>query len=191
MDIARIDQIIDNHNAEESSLIQILLDIQEQKHWLPRHTLLWVSRRLNVPMRKIYEIASFYEAFSLTPQGEHMVQVCMGTACHVRHSPELRATVSALLGLKPGETDPAMRFTLREVHCLGCCALAPVVKVDGTYYGNPSMKQLKAIFKSYGREAPAASRSPSGWAPTAEDCREPATSLLSSERQERPERGNR
>jgi len=173
-DLHMVDAIIEKHAFRKNALIQILLDIQEQKHWLPRHTLVWIGRRLNVPMRKIYEIANFYEAFSLTPQGEHTVQVCMGTACHVRNSRELCATVSALLGINPGETDPEMRFTLKEVHCLGCCALGPVMKIDDAYYSKPSLRQLKAIFKSYQDKEPASPRPLAGWAPTYEDCGEPA-----------------
>ncbi len=169
-DLHMVDRVIERHAFKKHALIQILLDIQEEKHWLPRHALVWISRRLNVPVRKIYEIADFYEAFSLTPQGRHTVQVCMGTACHVRRSRELGATVSALLGLKPGETDPDLCFTLKEVHCLGCCALAPVMKIDGEYHSNPSLKQLKAIFGGYKEKGPASRELVAAWTPTAEDC---------------------
>lgn len=156
-DLHLVDSIITRHQFKKNTLIQILLDLQAAKNWLPRHALLWISRRLNVPMARILEIATFYEAFSLVPQGRHTVQVCTGTACHVRHSTELGAMVSAVLGIKPGQTDPDLNFTLKEVHCLGCCALAPVVKVDDTYYGDPSLKQLKEIFAE--AKAPAAKAS--------------------------------
>jgi NADH-quinone oxidoreductase subunit E len=145
-DLHAVDTILTRHQCKRSALIQILLDIQNKKNWLPRHMLMWTARRLGVPMGRILEVATFYEAFSLEPQGRHQVQVCTGTACHVRRSPELSATISALLGIKPGQTDSDLRFTFKEVHCLGCCALAPVVKVDDAYYGNPSMKELKSIF---------------------------------------------
>ena len=145
-DLHKVDEILARHQFKRNALIQILLDIQAEKNWLPRHALLWVERRLGVPFARILEIATFYEAFSLEPQGRHQVQVCMGTACHVRHAPELSATISALLGVKAGETDSRLLFTFKEVHCLGCCALAPVVRVDDAYYGNPSLKQLKEIF---------------------------------------------
>jgi NADH:ubiquinone oxidoreductase subunit E/FixJ family two-component response regulator len=145
-DLRAVDGILARHGYKRHALIQVLLDVQAHKNWLPRHTLLWISRRLGVPMARILEIATFYEAFSLTPQGRHLVQVCTGTACHVRQAPELSATVSALLGLAPGQTDSRLAFTLKEVHCLGCCALAPVVKVDDAYYGDPSLAELKEIF---------------------------------------------
>jgi NADH-quinone oxidoreductase subunit E len=151
-DLRLVDEIIERHGFRKSALIQILLDIQSAKNWLPRHTLLWVWRRLNIPLALIYQIAQFYEAFSLEPQGRHIVQVCTGTACHVQKAPEFLATVSALLGIKEGQTDSRLLFTLKTAHCFGCCALAPVMRIDETYHRNQSLKQLKAIFSSYASE---------------------------------------
>jgi NADH:ubiquinone oxidoreductase subunit E/ActR/RegA family two-component response regulator len=153
-DLRLVDEVVERHGFRKNALIQILLDIQSQKNWLPRHTLLWVSRRLNVSLAQVYQIAEFYEAFSLTPQGRHTVQVCMGTACHVQRAPEFLATVSALLGIKPGQTDSKLLFTLKTAHCFGCCALAPVMKIDETYHRNQPLKKLKAIFSSYAHEQP-------------------------------------
>jgi NADH-quinone oxidoreductase subunit E len=154
-DLHAVDAIVTRYQNKRSGLIQILLDIQSKKNWLPSHMLMWTSRRLGVPMARILEVATFYEAFSLVPQGRHQVQVCTGTACHVRHAPELSATVSALLGIQPGQTDSDLQFTFKQVHCLGCCALAPVIKVDNAYYGNPSMKELKEIFAGCDKDAQA------------------------------------
>jgi NADH-quinone oxidoreductase subunit E len=151
-DLRLVDEVIERHGFRKSALIQILLDIQGAKNWLPRHTLLWVWRRLNIPLALIYQVAQFYEAFSLKPQGRHIVQVCTGTACHVQRAPEFLATVSALLGIKEGETDSKLLFTLKTAHCFGCCALAPVMRVDETYHRNQPLKQLKAIFSSYAGE---------------------------------------
>lgn len=146
-DLKLVDEIIEKHEYKKNALIQILLDIQRAKHWLPHHILLWTARRLGIPLSRIYSVASFYEAFSFIPQGAHTVQVCTGTACHVRNSAQLLTTVSSLLGIKPGQTDSAMQFTLKTVNCLGCCALAPVMVVDDVYYGNPSLKQIKTVFQ--------------------------------------------
>ncbi len=145
-DLRMVDRVLEKHEFRKSALIQILLDLQAEKRWLPRHVLMWVSRRLNIPAARIYQVAHFYEAFSLTPQGEHTIQVCLGTACHVRRGPELASSIESVLGIKAGETDPTQRFTLKQVHCLGCCALAPVMKVDDKYYGNPSLDDLKSLF---------------------------------------------
>jgi NADH:ubiquinone oxidoreductase subunit E/DNA-binding response OmpR family regulator len=147
-DVHLVDRVVERHDFRKNALIQIMLDLQSEKRWLPRHMLMWLSRRLNIPVARIYEVAHFYEAFSLEPQGAHTVQVCLGTACHVRRGPQLADSISSVLGVKPGGTDDKLQFTLKQVHCLGCCALAPVIKVDETYYGNPSLDDLKAIFAS-------------------------------------------
>lgn len=142
-ELGNVDKIIDRYRGSKSALIQILLDIQAQNHWLPKPALMWVSERLGVSWSQIYHIATFYKAFSLTPQGRHMVQVCLGTACQVRGAPQLLDKVTDVLKLKPGETDQEQRFTLTTVNCLGCCALGPVMVVDENYYGNPSPEQIK------------------------------------------------
>jgi NADH-quinone oxidoreductase subunit E len=133
-------------------VLQILLDVQSRLNWLPRHALKWISRRLKVPLASIYTIGSFYEALSLEPRGAHLVEICTGTACHVRGAPRLQATLSVLLGMQPGQTDPQQVFTLKTVHCMGCCALAPVVKIDDRYYHNPTLRQLEKIIESYRQE---------------------------------------
>ena len=143
-----VDEIIRKHDYRMNSLIQILLDTQIALKWLPRHALKWISERLNVPLRDIYSIASFYEAFSLEPQGAHTVHVCMGTACHVRGAPDLLIKTEVLLGVEEGQTDDRQMFTLKTVHCLGCCALSPVIEVDGSYISNPSLTRLKGVFNS-------------------------------------------
>lgn len=151
-DLRLADEIIQKHAYRKNALIQILLDVQTRFNWLPRHVLRWVSSRLDVPLVDIYTLAGFYEAFSLKPRGAHTVQLCMGTACHVRGAPELLARVSALLGIKPGETDPKQKFTLETVYCMGCCALSPVMQIDGRYYSNPSLKKLENIISSLDKE---------------------------------------
>lgn len=103
-------------------------------------------------MTQIYNIATFYKAFSLKPQGRHLVSVCMGTACHVRQSPRLLDRVTETLGIKPGETTGDLQFSLNTVNCLGCCALGPVMMIDDKYYSNPSLDELKEIFESLRQE---------------------------------------
>lgn len=149
MDIDRIDQIIDGHQAEASSLIQILLEIQSKHHWLPKDALARVSERLHVPLTRILHIATFYKAFSLVPKGRHEVHVCMGTACHVRGAPRVLDTVQDLLGIRPGETDLDLRFSLETVNCLGCCALGPVVEIDGKTHGKMAPAETADVLKQY------------------------------------------
>jgi NADH-quinone oxidoreductase subunit E len=151
-DLLKTDAILKKYDFQRNSLIQVLLDVQEKFRWLPRHILNWISGRLNIPLREIYIVANFYEAFSLEPRGRHIVQVCTGTACHVRGASEMLTRVSAALGIEPGQTDSKQQFTLETVHCIGCCALAPVVQVDSQYYRDPSRSKLEKIIKSFEKE---------------------------------------
>ena len=144
-DLRDVDRIIDRYEWKENALIQILLTIQKQKRWIPQHALRWISKRLDIPLSRIYTIASFYEALSTKPQGAHMFQVCLGTACHIRGGQQLLNRTEQVLGIKPDETDPELHYSLKTVHCVGCCALGPVVKVDEDYYSNPSIETLKKI----------------------------------------------
>ena len=149
MDIDKVDQIIDKHNNEASSLIQVLLEIQSENHWLPKEALDRISEKLKVPLTRIQHIATFYKAFSLVPKGRHEVHICMGTACHVRGATRVLDTVQDLTGIKPGETDLDLKFSLETVNCLGCCALGPVMEVDGKAHGKMSPAQTADVLKNY------------------------------------------
>jgi NADH-quinone oxidoreductase subunit E len=144
----RVDQIIENHEGEASSLIQVLLDIQNEDHWLSQEALSRVSERLDVPLRRIQHIATFYKAFSLVPKGRHEVHICMGTACHVRGSGRVLEKVEGMTGIKPGETDLDLKFSLETVNCLGCCALGPVMEIDGTTHGRLSATDTADVLES-------------------------------------------
>ncbi len=146
---ANIDQIVDKYGGDKSALIQILLDIQQENHWLPEDALTQVSQRLSIPLNQIYHIATFYKAFSLIPRGRHSVLVCLGTACHVRGAPRLLDKVEQVLSIKPGQTSSDQRFTLTTVNCLGCCALGPVIVVDEDYHGKMSPSKVEEVLKSY------------------------------------------
>jgi NADH-quinone oxidoreductase subunit E len=147
--LSKIDQIIAKYQADKSALIQMLLEIQRENRWLPKPAVARLSQRLGIPINQIYHIATFYKAFSLIPQGRHAVSVCLGTACHVRGAPRLLDRVTDTLCIGPGETSPDMKFTLSTVNCLGCCALGPVMLVDGEYHGNPSAKEIERVIASY------------------------------------------
>jgi len=149
MDNDRVDQIIDKHNGEASALIQVLLDIQTENHWLPKTALERVSERLDVPLTRIQHIATFYKAFSLVPKGRHQIHICMGTACHVRGAPRVLDTVQTLTGISPGETDLDLKFSLETVNCLGCCALGPVMEIDGKTHGKMSPAETADVLKKY------------------------------------------
>jgi len=149
MNTEQIDRIIDKHNTDPGSLIQILLDIQAENRWLPAEALQRVSDKLQVPLNRIRHIATFYKAFSLTPKGRHEVHICMGTACHVRGAKRILDTVQDATGIKPGETDRDMKFSLETVNCLGCCALGPVMEIDGKTHGKLSTAETADVLKKY------------------------------------------
>jgi NADH-quinone oxidoreductase subunit E len=149
MDTDRIDQIIDKHQGEASSLIQVLLEIQSEHRWLPKEALERVSEILQVPLTRIQHIATFYKAFSLVPKGRHEIHICTGTACHVRGAPRVLDTVQDLTGIKPGETDLDLKFSLETVNCLGCCALGPVMVIDGKIHGKMAPAETADVLKSY------------------------------------------
>jgi NADH-quinone oxidoreductase subunit E len=147
-ELAEVDTIIGKYQGDRSALIQVLLEIQRQNRWLPQEALKQVSQRLGVALTQIYHIATFYKAFSLTPKGKHSVTVCLGTACQVRGAPRLLDKVTDKLKIKPGETSADAQFSLDSVRCLGCCAIGPVMVVDGEYYGKPSTKAVEQIISA-------------------------------------------
>jgi len=149
MDNSKIDKIIDKHGGKANLLIQILLEIQKENHWLPKEALQRVSERLQVPLSRIQHIVTFYKAFSLVPKGRHEIHVCLGTACHVRGSSRILDTVTELTGIGPGETDLDLKFGLETVACLGCCALGPVMTVDKDTHGKLVPSKLKDILSQY------------------------------------------
>jgi len=145
---SKVDEIIDKHKKDDSQLIQILLEIQREYNWLPKEALLWLSERLGVSMNQVYQIATFYKAFSLVPRGRHLVRVCMGTACHVRGAKRLLDRTTQVLGIEPGENSKDMRFSLETVNCLGCCAMGPALVIDEETLSNPSVSELEKTFGS-------------------------------------------
>lgn len=144
-EFSKTDEIVDKYRGDKSSLIQVLLELQRENRWLSEDVLKWVGRKLSVPQTQIYHVATFYKAFSLVPRGRHTVSVCLGTACQVRGAPRLLDKVTEALKIRPGETSRDMRFSLDTVNCLGCCALGPVMVVDGEYHSKPSTKEIEQI----------------------------------------------
>lgn len=149
------EDILKKHRYESSRIIQVLTEIQEQYNYLPREDLEFVSRRLKIPLSKIFSIATFYAAFSLNPRGEHLCTVCKGTACFVRGVDNVLKRIEDRLGIKSGETTEDNKFTLETVNCLGACALAPIMVVDGNYHGQATVQKVDTILDKYqkGRNA--------------------------------------
>jgi NADH:ubiquinone oxidoreductase subunit E len=142
-------KIIEEYQGKPGEIISVLEKIQEVYGYLPQEVLKEVSEKLQVHLSRLFSLATFYSAFTLKPHGEHMVHVCLGTACHVRGAPKIVDELSRLLGIKPSDTTEDMKFTLETVRCIGCCSLAPVLKVDKDIYGYNTMDKMPKILANY------------------------------------------
>jgi NADH-quinone oxidoreductase subunit E len=136
IDVDRVKEIIARNPQKASSLIAILQDLQREFHFLPPEGIKETSRALGVPLSKVYSVATFYNAFSLEPRGEHTCRICMGTACHIKGAPLALEQAETYLKIKPGQTTEDLKFTLEVVNCVGACAMAPVVIIDDKYYAD-------------------------------------------------------
>ncbi len=144
---SEIDEIIAQAAQDEGSLIAALEAIQTRYRYLPPEALILASARLGVPLSQAYSVATFYNAFSLKPKGKHCLQVCMGTACHVRGSPQVLDRLETKLGVMAGATSRDRLFTLETVNCLGACALGPIVVADGEYSGQMTAQKADRLLK--------------------------------------------
>ncbi len=149
VDTEKVKTFIDRHACDRSALIAILQDIQAEYNYLPRKALLVLSQAMKIPLIDIMGVATFYSAFSLEPRGEHTVTVCMGTACHVRGGPKILEEFERKLGVEAGHTTEDRQFSLETVACLGCCAIGPVVVVDGNYHAQTAIRNVGSILKKY------------------------------------------
>jgi NADH-quinone oxidoreductase subunit E len=146
---SQIDTIIHQNGDKESAILSILQDLQAKEKYLPKEALEYIGEKLHIPLNKIYRIATFYRAFSLSPRGKHEVCVCMGTACHVRGAQRIIDQVKLALNIRPGETTKDKNFTLETVNCLGVCAAGPVVAIDGEYFGKMSSAKVDGTLKKF------------------------------------------
>ena len=146
-DLAKVDAILDRYPNNESSLVMVLQDVQTQFHFLPAEALERIASRLDLPTSKVYSVATFYKVFSLSPKGRTVIQVCKGTACHVRGAQLIEDELSRRLRIKAGETTPDGSFTLESVHCVGACAMAPVVISGTNYHANVAPSKVGKILK--------------------------------------------
>ena len=148
----KISSILERYARDSSQLVSILQDIQAEYNWLPREALEEVSQRLEIPLSRVFSVATFFRAFSLRPRGRHLIHVCLGTACHVRGAPRILEQMERELGIRPGEVTEDLQFSLETVNCVGACALGPVVIVDGDYHGQMTPDRVKEILKKYSKE---------------------------------------
>src|SRR5574340_85229 len=141
-------RIIENHrNDSQYGLISILEEIQADYSYRPEEALRIVSEKTGRSLVDIYGVATFYKAFSLRPRGKHLISVCLGTACHVRGAQSIASEFQRHLGIKAGETTSDHLITLETVHCLGACALGPIVVADGHYFSNVNKREIRQIIR--------------------------------------------
>jgi NADH-quinone oxidoreductase subunit E len=150
--VSDIRTILDRHRNGASSLLAVMEEIQGRYRYLPREALIMVSERIPVSLSQVYSVATFYNAFSLEPQGRHRCQVCTGTACHVRGAMQILDRLETQLGLAAGETSEDLEYTLQTVNCLGACALGPILVADGGYEGMMTSVKVDKLLKRIRRE---------------------------------------
>lgn len=143
-------RLIENYAGKPESILAIMQDIQKEYNYVPRLAISLVSRHVGIPVSRVYAIASFYKAFSLTPKGRFVFRVCDGTACHLKSSETLVDQLQNKLGVRPGETSDDGMYSVETVNCLGACALAPVMVVNGRVYGKVSPGDIEQIIKENG-----------------------------------------
>ena len=145
----KVRQVLARYAGDKSALIDILHDTQSEIGYLPEEALKEISTGLGVPLSRVYSVATFFKAFSLTPRGRHLINVCMGTACHVRGSDKVLEQVEKELGIKSGANTPDLKFTLETVNCVGACALGPMVIIGEDYHGEMTPEKVGDILKNY------------------------------------------
>ena len=136
------------NKENNENLLSVLQDIQAKYGYLPEEKLIETAETLDMPLIDVYGVATFYKSFSLTPRGRHQVKVCLGTACHVRGADRIVEEVGRKLGIGPEETSEDGEFSLETVMCLGCCAIGPVVVIDGKYYGQVTPTKVESILRT-------------------------------------------
>ena len=144
-----VDKLIQHHGRSEQSLIHVMQVVNKELRYLPKSIVYYLSDQFSAPGSVIYRIGTFYTAFPFVPRGKHTISVCTGTACHIKGASKLKDELRRELGVDVEDTTKDGLFTLETVRCLGCCSLAPVVKVDDTVYGNVKTADLSKILKDY------------------------------------------
>lgn len=142
-----VEQILRKYNYKKENLVKILLEVQKLHRYLSKDVINYVAVALQLPPANVYGVATFYAQFSLKPKGEYTILVCDGTACHMEGSTSLIKAIEEEIGIKPGEVTKDLKFSLDCVGCLGACALAPAMVINGEVYGNLTAEKVKEILR--------------------------------------------
>ncbi|HBC98095.1 MAG TPA: NADH-quinone oxidoreductase subunit NuoE [Clostridium sp.] len=141
--------VIEKYPKEQRYTLAILQDIQRKYKYIPRDALKNLAQYLETPLSRLYGMATFYKALSLTPKGENIITVCDGTACHVAGSMVVMDELEKAIGIRPGDTTDDLKFSINTVNCIGCCAIGPVMMINDKYYGNLTPKLVQKILDEY------------------------------------------
>ena len=147
--VKQITEIVNRYKDEETPLMMILSDIQKEYGYIPLEVQELISDLTGIPVSEIYGVVTFYSFFSLTPKGKYVIGVCLGTACYVKGSQLVLDKFGELLGIKPGETSKDGLFTIDVLRCIGACALAPAVTINGKVYSQVQVDNVKNIIAEY------------------------------------------
>jgi len=141
--------ILSSYKGGRGELISILQEVQDNLGYLPEKLLIEVAKFIGMPESHVYSVASFYAQFRLLPLGRNRITICRGTACHIRGAPQILKEISKKIGLKEGETTDDLEYTLETVACIGCCALAPCMKINNDVHGEMTSEKAKSLFHSH------------------------------------------
>lgn len=145
----KVQKIVEAYKGKEGALIPVLQRAQETFNYLSEPVLGYISKQMNIPLSLVFRTATFYNAFSLKPRGKYIINICLGTACHVKGAADILSVFERELGLQTGDTTKDMLFTLDTVRCIGCCGLAPVLKVNEDIHGLMTKKKVSELIKRY------------------------------------------
>jgi len=148
-DLEIVQNIVKDFELSERSLVPILQKANDTYNYLPEQVLKYIADQLNIPLSAVCRIATFYNAFSLEPRGKHIITICLGTACHVKGAERITGAFEGELGIKRGTTTKDMLFTLEAVRCIGCCGLAPVLKVGEEIHGQMAKNKVPELLNFY------------------------------------------
>ena len=146
---AKLDAVIAECNSDKSQLMHVMQEAQGIYGYLPREVQVMIAEGMDVPLEKVYGIATFYAQFSLSPKGEYDISVCLGTACYVKGAQQITDKISEILGIEPGECTADGKFSLEECRCIGACGLAPVFTINGEVYGKVTADDIPGILAKY------------------------------------------
>lgn len=145
----QLEEVLKKYSGKKGALIPVLQEAQDIYGYLPEEVMVEIGEKLNIPVSKVYGVATFYAQFHLKPRGKNIIRICLGTACHVRGGAKILEKLEEILQIKDGETTQDLQFTLESVACIGACGLAPVIMVNDDTHGRLTPDAVSKVIKQY------------------------------------------